>query len=128
MRCTKSRSSRKPTAAPPWAGSSECWQNEKYDSFPSLCYLPEIFELDYRPGVGTITPATAGTPGICHSQKATHPRQPPPLDIQKRTQSHLLNRINKALLCLCQAENRLVGLSQLSHPPPFSPVYVHVPA
>src|SRR5208282_188305 len=128
MRCTKSRSSRKPTAAPPWAGSSECWQNEKYDSFPSLCYLPEIFELDYRPGVGTITPATAGTPGICHSQKATHRRKPPPLDIQKRTQSHLLNRINTAFPRLCQVENRVAAPTYLSSSPLFLPVYVHAPA
>jgi len=62
--------------------------------------------MDYRPGVGTITPATAGTAGICRSQKATHPRQPPPLDIQKRTQSHLLNRINTAFPRLCQVENQ----------------------
>ena len=68
--------------------------------------------MDYRPGVGTITPTTAGTPGICRLQKATHRRQPPPLDVQKRTQSHLLNRINTALPRPCQVEN-LVNFPQV---------------
>src|SRR5271165_2276794 len=79
--------------------------------------------MDYRSGVGTITPATAGTPGICRSQKATHPRKPPPLDFQKHAQSHLLNRINKAYPRPCQAENQLNFL-QIREPrvlfPPFT--------
>src|SRR5271167_705485 len=72
--------------------------------------------MDYRPGVGTITPATAGTPGICRSQKATHPREPPPLDVQKRTQSHLLNRINTAFARPCQVENRVNFPKYLNRP------------
>lgn len=65
--------------------------------------------MEYRPDVGTITPATAGTPGICRSQKATHRRNPHHSTIGKRIQSDLLNRINKAYPRPCQAENRAVG-------------------
>jgi hypothetical protein len=72
--------------------------------------------MNYRPGVGTIMPATAGTPVSCRLQKATHPRQPPPLDIQKRTQTDLLNRINKSFLRPCQAENQAPAL-------PLSSIY-----
>jgi len=89
---------------------------------------PQIFEMDYRSGVGTITPATAGTPNICRSQKATHRRKPPPLDIQKRTQSHLLNRINTAFPRLCQVENRVAAPTYLSFPPQILPACVHAPA
>ena len=82
--------------------------------------------MDYRPGVGTITPATAGTPGNCRLQKATHRRQPPPLDVQKRTQSRLLNRINTAFPRPCQVENR-GNFAQVPELPRLSlPVYVHV--
>ncbi len=36
----------------------------------------QVFEMDYRSGVGTRTSATADTPGTCHSQEATYPRKP----------------------------------------------------
>src|SRR5580658_7029578 len=114
MPCPKSRSSRKPAAAPLSAGFSASRPNENYKRVPSLCFLPEIVEMNYRPGVGTLAPATAGTTGNCRLQKATHWRQPPPLDVGKRTQSDLLNRINKVSPRPCQAQKTAFVLR-----PPF---------
>src|ERR1700726_3260998 len=126
MRCTESRASRRTTAAQLSACFSKYWHDENCDRIPSLFYLPEIFEMNYRPGVGTITPATAGTPDTCRSQKATHPRQPPPLDVQKRTQCHLLNRINMAFPRPCQAENQ-AAVPCHSRFENLLAVYVHAP-